>query len=53
MNVTNFKLGMPFTDSEFVKHCLLGMFEDMCSETSASRSETVRARRVQELGKMV
>lgn len=35
----NFISGTPFTDSEFVKNCVLDMSEDVCSETSASLSE--------------
>jgi len=35
----NFKSGTQFTDSEFVKNCVLDMPEDVCSETSVSLSE--------------
>jgi len=42
----DFKSGTVFTDSEFVKNCVLDVSEDMCSETSAPLSETVYAWRV-------
>jgi len=39
VNVMKFRSESPFTDSEFVKNCVLDMSEDVCSETSASLSE--------------
>jgi hypothetical protein len=42
-NVMKFKSGAPFTDSEFVKNCVLDMPEDVCSETPISLPDPVCA----------
>lgn len=46
VNVMNFKSRKPFSDSEFMKNCVLNMPEDVCSETSVSLSEPVWSWRV-------
>jgi len=35
VNVMNFKSRKPFSDSEFMKNCVLNMPEDVCSETQS------------------